>query len=1540
MVKLTVDHVSYSDAAEPVRTQGLGVVNPAMITLMSSLQQCGGMAGSDSGGQSFASKYDSSAKKAVAAGCSLGTALQKMAVLISHAAHNHAAADAASSLKGRAAPASPATEIWPQKPEALPSASGGTGQTPDWWHYVVDHIASLVWPDADTGKLRSAGTAWDTAAAELDQVVTNCNTVKKSLQAQKSPEITQAVTALGKLSTAASNIAKAFRSLSKQCNDYAQKVDDAHQSCEDTMKEVLAGLAITAVVGIGLTLVTAGGSDVAAAAAASEEVAGAAVAVESTLTGCAAAAETAATTVGEAATTVAAEDATLATFEAAEPEVAEVASTSAEGSAESSATTAAEDSAAEDGVSESSARSASREESAQEEPGNCGREGEPVDVVTGRVYMATTDITLPGLLPLTLRRWYKSGYRLGRSFGPAWSSTLDERLEFDDQGAVLVREDGSLLTYPAPVEDADVIPEKGTSRWALRRLADGAFQVREPLSGRVRRYEKAGVSGDAYLMEITDRAGRWIRFLRDSAGTPTAVLHHGGYHLSLAGDGGRVTRLDLVETVAGEAVPVSVMTYEYTDGHLTQVVSADADAGVRFEYDERARMVRWTDSNGVAYTHVYDGQDRCVSQSGSGGAMAYLFDYSGRDAATGDRITTVTNSLGAQIRYFVNRDARVSTIVDPLGGVTEKEYSARGDVVRQRDPDGGVTRWEYDDRGAVTAVHRPGGVVTRVVYDEAGLPVQAVDPTGAVTGYTYDDAGQRTSRTDALGGTHRITWNPAGLPEAVTDPLGHTTRLVCDPTGLVRESVNALGARTEYVRDSFGRLVRQTDALGQVTAFTWSAGGRLTSRTAPDGARDVAVHDAEGNIVRRIDAAGRVTRYEYGPFDQVTARVDPDGTRLEFTYDTELRLTSVRNQQGLVWTYRRDLAGRVVAETDYDGRTTTYLRDGLGRVVRTTYPDGTSQSITYDAADQMVAVAGEGIDARFAHDAAGRLLSAVTGDVELSRELDVLGRVTAETVDGSTMRWEYDAAGNVVRRQTPAGIESVWSYDAAGDPVGLTMGGHRLDLERDLLGQEIRRSVGDGTGPVLESSWTPTGRLASRGLVTTGVGLGGEAHDEALRAWGVSYEYAPTGELLATDDSALGRRTNTLDGLGRITAVIDGAGARSQEYAYDSAGNLTEAIWSGRDDEGPAAPAGERRLAGTSLLTAGRDRFTYDARGRVVERRRRLLSGGSKVWSFSWDGQDRLVSLVNPEGETWRYRYDALGRRVSKQRDGDNAPTSFSWDGATLVERRGLGTAVTWEHNGLTPFAQVMSKGEALDTAGHLSQAEVDVRFEMIVTDFVGAPTRVVAPDGATTWVARPTVWGERPAADEDVMPLAFPGQYVDSESGLHYNVFRYYDPATARFLTQDPLGLAPSPNPVMYPVNPTTHIDPLGLMGCEEGEPGRLEDGPNGTKRDPKTGRFTRDPDKHEPTVRDSAHGNSRMSQKLTWLYRLLDPDGNLVKWGISSNPAARYTQRELGENVMVKMTNGLRDKILNLERWLVENDPGPLNREPWAGSGDGSWP
>ena len=82
--------------------------------------------------------------------------------------------------------------------------------------------------------------------------------------------------------------------------------------------------------------------------------------------------------------------------------------------------------------------------------------------------------------------------------------------------------------------------------------------------------------------------------------------------------------------------------------------------------------------------------------------------------------------------------------------------------------------------------------------------------------------------------------------------------------------------------------------------------------------------------------------------------------------------------------------------------------------------------------------------------------------------------------------------------------------------------------------------------------------------------------------------------------------------------------------------------------------------------------------------------------------------------------------------------------------------------------------------------------------------------------VKRQTEGFQRTAQDSALLhqPLRYAGQYTDTETGLHYNLFRYYDPQVGRFTVQDPIGLAGGWNLYQYAPNPLGWIDPWGLTG------------------------------------------------------------------------------------------------------------------------------
>ena len=1060
---------------------------------------------------------------------------------------------------------------------------------------------------------------------------------------------------------------------------------------------------------------------------------------------------------------------------------------------------------------------------------------DPVDVASGDVVLAQTDLTLAGILPVTVRRVHRSSYRAGRWFGRTWASTLDQRLEVSERAVCFARADSVVLRYPpagvdAGAADGDggepVLPVTG-ARWPLARDGDG-YTVTDPQAGVVYRFEprsgyyvSAAGHGELPLVSITDRSGHRIEFEHGPDGAPAAVTHDGGYRVVVLVAGSRVAGLDLAGAgPTGAALPL--IRYRYDDaGNLAQIINSSRRPQ-RLSYDGEGRLTGWQDRNGFSYRYGYDVQGRCVRGEGPDGALSGTLSYN-RDRM----VTTHTDAAGAVSVYRLTERYQVAAATDPLGQLTRSEYDAFGRLVSRTDPLGRTTAWSYDHAGNLTAITRPDGSRATASYDDAGLPLLVTEPGGAAWRQDYDAAGNLLRRTAPDGAVTRYAYDARGHLAGVTDPLGAVTRVTCDAAGLPVEVTGPDGSVTGWERDGFGRVVGITEADGAVTRLAWTVEGQLASRTLPDGTAERFSYDGERNLVARVSPAAGLTRLEYTSFDQIAARTGPDGTRTEFTYDRGLRLTEVR-VGGLAWRYDYDPAGRLVAETDFNGAVTRYVHDAAGQVVGQINAAGQEVGFGYDLLGNLISRRAGGVATSFGYDAAGLLVRAASPDAVLAIERDALGRVTAETCNGAAVLSSYDLAGRRVRRVTPSGAETVWAYDVAGRPSSLVAGGRELRFGYDPAGRETSRALPGGA--TLAQDFDRVGRLAAQTLTAPAA--------RVLQRRG--YSYRADGVISGVEDLLAGPRRFTLDPAGRVTSVH--GPAWDEAYGYDPAGNITAATWP--TPPGPSAAwagpgvQGAREYTGTLITRAGDIRYRHDAQGRITMRQQVRLSRKPDTWIYTWDGDDRLVAVTTPDHTTWRYLYDPLGRRIAKQRlSGDGQVTEetrFAWDGPVVAEQTALGTVagaprpawlaapggdtaaadqvITWDYQpgGFTPLAQ----------RSHASwrgapQDQVDQEFYAIVTDLIGAPAELVGPDGNLAGYQQHTLWGTtlwKPGGA--ATPLRFPGQYADPETGLHYNNHRYYDPATGRYLTPDPLGLAPAPNPHTYVPNPTVAIDPLGLLG------------------------------------------------------------------------------------------------------------------------------
>ncbi|CAL9423274.1 putative T7SS-secreted protein [Streptomyces sp. enrichment culture] len=1032
---------------------------------------------------------------------------------------------------------------------------------------------------------------------------------------------------------------------------------------------------------------------------------------------------------------------------------------------------------------------------------------DPVDLASGRMFLPQTDVEIPGILPLVFTRRTESGCTAGRFLGPSWTSTVDERLEVDPVGIVHVTADGLLITYPHPAPGTATRPESGPARTLLARDADGDYTLTDPDTGLTRRFTappdaEPGGDGTAWLACFTERNGHTVTVDRAGDGLPTALVHSAGRRIDLASADGLITALHLAG--GGEdGADLPLMSYGYDeDGNLT-TVTKPSGATTTFVYDDRRRVTAWIDSNGSRYDYAYDDRDRVVAEGGEAGHVQITLAYTEPDPDTGHRTTTLTTAAGHATRHLIDHRCRVIATTDPLGHTTRYTYDTRGNLLTRTDPLGRTTVHTYDAEDRLLSVVRPDGTELRVTRGPLGLPVERHDPDGARWLQEFDERGNRTAVTDPAGNTTRYTYDDAGLLTSVTDALGATTTVDSGPEGLPVTVTGPAGGTTRLERDALGRLVRVVDPAGGVTRLRWHPDGRLAQRTRPDGTTESWTYDGEGNCLTHTDPTGGVTRFEYTHFDLLAARVQPDGARYVFEHDADLRLVGVTDPQGLVWTYEYDRAGRLVRETDFDGRTVAYGLDAAGQLTTRTDHLGTVATYAYDELGRLIRREAGGQVTVHSYDRAGRLIQASGPDSRLVRRYDRCGRLKTEMVDGHALEYAYDALGRRTRRTTPTGLVTRYAHDAAGRPTSVTCGDHDITFTHDAAGREVRRAF---DGFITQTSDRDSaGRLAGGRLTA-----GSRTLDER------TYTYGAHGHLVATSDRSSGTRTFDLDAAGRVTAVQ--APDWSERYVYDASGNQTEATWPRAHPGGEAT--GTRAYTGTTITRAGDVRFEHDAAGRVVLRQKIRLSRKPDTWRYTWDAENRLTAVVTPDGTRWRYRYDPLGRRTAKQRLGPDGGTvveevRFTWDGPTLCEQVTVTAdaprpvAVTWEHRGLVPLSQT----ERI-LSPDIRQKEIDRRFFAIVTDLIGAPTELVGPMGDIAWRSRTTLWGTTAwtRTSSAYTPLRFPGQYYDPETGLHYNLFRYYDPATARYASPDPLGLSPAPNPVAYVSNPHTLCDPFGL--------------------------------------------------------------------------------------------------------------------------------
>jgi hypothetical protein len=270
--------VTPEDVALAAKTfyQAQSDLSNAWETLQSALDANGGMAGDDQPANEFNAKYAPAVTevwRGLRAAC---LKLGGISMGLTTTANNFVRAEHHSTVgknKG-AATTFPTEPVFSDIAMADPNSAIGPGGG-SW----LPGPLKKFWPDADTGKLRSAASAWRAAAQSIDTTSWEAQGAIDSIST--GDDTAQAITQFwgqtftpGDQRTLLAGLEAVCNALGDACDKYAQAVDDAHSKMKDALAATGIVVGITTIIGILATPFTLGGSDAAAGAADTAEAAG------------------------------------------------------------------------------------------------------------------------------------------------------------------------------------------------------------------------------------------------------------------------------------------------------------------------------------------------------------------------------------------------------------------------------------------------------------------------------------------------------------------------------------------------------------------------------------------------------------------------------------------------------------------------------------------------------------------------------------------------------------------------------------------------------------------------------------------------------------------------------------------------------------------------------------------------------------------------------------------------------------------------------------------------------------------------------------------------------------------------------------------------------------------------------------------------------------------------------------------------------------------------------------------------------------------
>lgn len=1037
----------------------------------------------------------------------------------------------------------------------------------------------------------------------------------------------------------------------------------------------------------------------------------------------------------------------------------------------------------------------------------CRLFGEPVDAVTGRVYANHTDFSLPGPIPFIWKRTYYSDAEVNGPLGYNWHHSYNMGIYNMGNGGVTLRlQDGREIAMPA-VAYGDVGYDRSEQLFLTCDAMGWLVTDADKLQYRFQ--APTNQEGFHMLSSIATTDGVAIHFDYDARGCLREITDSRGQVIAVDTDTeGRILRL----YTFANGTTVVFIEYRY-DEQGNMMYTGDASGGHRYFTYNGHLLVEYRNAMEQRFYWEYEGNGdsaRCIHTWGDGGILEYWASYT-------EGLTVVRNSLGFTTHYYYDERKLIYKIEDGAGGITRQVYNEHGEPEVLINPGGLSQRFEYNVYGRLIKAVNENELATSFSYDERLNLISIQQPSGATISWEYDNLDR--IRTKQFPDGRRLQFTYEGVyMNAITDGSGRSVHFYFNNRHDLVKQTYPNGSFQQWKYDDLGNTVQITDAGGNITTCSYDNAGNIVAMEEPDGNRQFFTYDANANLIHARDDL-REVRFSYGSLGVLLSRTQ-NGRKIKYVYDTELQLKSIANESGEVYRFSLDGIGNVVSEWGFDGLNRRYERDAAGRVKRILRPNNQWVAYEYDGTGNVVSEQyDDDSGTAFKYNKDGLLIAAQNADTGIRLIRNKAGKVIQEIQGGYTVERTYDSEGNAVLLKSNLGASVLFEHDRMGSVTRMQSGDWQAEWLYDMQGLELQRKMSGGVSVVTERD--KLGRVIGRTIET--------AYREINRTrykWG---------------------RGN------RLLQISSGIGKSVTDFDYDEWDNLTCATYSVAQDVekvyrlpdkiGNLFHSTDQKESaygkGGQLVQNEKYNYYYDREGNrifkefrknngIVVKDKQLLekelgivfTGSASGWRYHWHSNGLLHKVILPHGGEVVYYYDALARRIAREYKG--SVTRWVWDGNVVLHE--------WSYEGSFP------PGRLIDESGALTEVKEPVtnvttwlyeegslvpcarqegaEHYSVVADYMGTPTHAFDKAGNKVWERDLDCYGKvRNETGRTGMVLhTWQGQWLDAETGLSYNRFRYYDPETGHYLSQDPIRLEGGYHLYAYVHDPNTWLDPFGL--------------------------------------------------------------------------------------------------------------------------------